>query len=46
MVKEDVGDVVGGEPFLETNDIFVRSAKKEIYIKDSEVLTYAMAKSS
>ncbi len=41
VVKEDVGDVVGGEPFLESNDIYVRSSKKEIYIKGTEVITYA-----
>ena len=41
IVKEDVGDVVGGEPFLEANDIYVRSSKKMIYIKDSEVINYS-----
>ena len=40
VVEEDVGDVVGGEPFLEVNDIYVRSSKKLIYIKDSEVINY------
>ena len=41
VVKEDVGDVVGGEPFLEKNDIYVRSSKKQIIIKDSEIVSYA-----
>ena len=41
VVEEDIGDVVGGEPFLEINDIYVRSARKEIIIKDSEVVSYS-----
>ena len=41
VVKEDIGEIVGGEPFLETNDIFVRSSKKLIYIGDVEVISYA-----
>ena len=41
VVEEDLGELVGGEPFLETNDIFVRSSKKMIYIGDKEVISYA-----
>ena len=41
VVQEELGDVVGGEPFLETNDIYVRSSKKEIHIRDSETISYA-----
>jgi hypothetical protein len=40
VVEEDIGDIIGGEPFLETNDIYVRSSKKVIYIGDSEVINY------
>ncbi len=46
VVKEDVGDVVGGEPFLESNDIYVRSSKKEIYIKGNESISYGKKPSS
>ena len=41
VVEADVGDVVGGEPFLEDNDIYVRSAKKQIIIQDKEIISYA-----
>ena len=41
VVKEEIGEIVGGEPFLEINDIAIRSSKKEIRIKDSEVISYA-----
>ena len=41
VVKEDIGcDIIGGEPFLEKNDIYVRSAKKQIIIRDKEIITY------
>ena len=45
VVKEDVGDVVGGEPFLEKNDIYVRSAKKQIIIADKEIISYSSSSS-
>ena len=45
VVEEDIGDVVGGEPFLELNDIYVRSSKKLIYIRDSEVINYSTTSS-
>ena len=41
VVEEDIGDIVAGEPFLEVNDIAIRSSKKEIRIQDSEVISYA-----
>ena len=46
VVKEDVGDVVGGEPFLERNDIYVRSSKKQIVIADKEIVSYSNTPSS
>ena len=46
VVKEDIGcDVIGGEPFLEKNDIYVRSAKKQIIIKDKEIISYGKSSS-
>ena len=41
VVKEEIGEIVGGEPFLEVNDIAIRSSKKEITIKNSDVVSYA-----
>ena len=42
VVKDDLGsDIVAGEPFLELNDIAVRSAKKHIIIKGKDVVPYA-----
>jgi hypothetical protein len=47
VVKEDIGcDIIGGEPFLEKNDIYVRSSKKQIHIKDKEIITYGKNSSS
>ena len=47
VVKEDIGcDIIGGEPFLEKNDIYVRSAKKQIIIKDKEIISYGKNSSS
>jgi hypothetical protein len=43
VTKQDVGDVIAGEPFLEQNDIAVRSAKKQIIIGGSEIISYANA---
>ena len=42
VVKEDIGcDVIGGEPFLEKNDVYVRSSKKQIHIGDKEIIPYS-----
>ena len=43
VTKQDVGDVIAGEPFLEQNDIAVRSTKKQIIIGGSEIISYANA---
>ena len=43
VTKQDVGDVIAGEPFLEQNDVAVRSAKKQIIIGGSEIISYANA---
>ena len=41
VVREDIGDINAGEPFLEINDIAVRPAKKEIIIKGRDIVNYA-----
>ena len=39
VVKDDLGsDIVAGEPFLELNDVAVRSAKKHIIVKGKDVV--------
>ena len=43
VTKQDIGDIIAGEPFLERNDIAVRSAKKQIIIKGNEVISYSNA---
>ena len=40
VTEREVGDVLGGEPFLELNDIAVRPAKKHIIIKGREIVSY------
>lgn len=45
VTKQDVGDIIAGEPFLEQNDIAVRSAKKQIIIRGNEVIPYANSSS-
>ena len=46
VTKQDVGDIIAGEPFLEHNDIAVRSAKKQIIIGGNEVISYSNASSN
>ena len=41
VTKDDIGDIVAGEPFLERNDIAVRPAKRQIIIKGREIITYS-----
>ena len=43
VTKQDVGDIIAGEPFLEQNDIAVRSSKKQIIIGGNEVISYSNA---
>ena len=40
VVKDLRDDVLAGAPFLTLNDIYVRTAKRLIYIADKEVLRY------
>ena len=41
VTKDDVGDIIAGEPFLEINDIALRPSKKQIIIKGQEIVPYA-----
>ena len=41
IVKEEIGYIVAGEPFLEENDIAVRPAKHIIIIQGRETIPYA-----
>ena len=41
VTKDDIGDVVGGSPFLEENDIAIRPARKQIIIRGKEVIPYS-----
>ena len=41
VTKQDVGDIIAGEPFLELNDIAVRSNKKQIIIRGNEIISYS-----
>ena len=43
VTKQDIGDVIAGEPFLEQNDVAVRSAKKQIIIGGSDIISYSNA---
>ena len=40
VTKSDIGDVIGGEPFMETNDIALRPSKKQIIIKGRDIVPY------
>ena len=40
ITKDDIGDIVAGEPFLERNDIALRSAKRQIIIRGREIISY------
>jgi hypothetical protein len=41
VVKDDIGEIIAGEPFLEKNDIVSRAAKRMIIIKGRHVIPYA-----
>lgn len=42
ITKDDIGDIVAGEPFLEQNDVAIRPAKQQIIIKGREIISYAL----
>ena len=40
VTERDFGDVIGGEPFLEKNDIAIRPRKKQIIIGGRDIVSY------
>ena len=40
VTKDDIGDIVAGEPFLELNDVTIRLGKRRIIIKWCEIFSY------
>ena len=40
VTKDDIGDIVAGEPFLERNDVALRPAKRQIIIRGREIVSY------
>ena len=42
VTEKDFGDIIGGEPFLDVNDIAIRSAKKHI-IQGRDIVPYDRA---
>ena len=43
VTEQDFGDIIGGEPFLDSNDIAIRSSKKQIIIHGRDVVPYDTA---
>ena len=41
VIRDDIGDTIAGEPFLERNDIGIRPAKRQIIVKGREVIPFA-----
>jgi len=41
VTRNEIGDIIAGEPFLEINDIALRPSKKQIIIKGNEVISYS-----
>ena len=41
VTKEDIGDMIAGEPCLELNDIAIRPSKKQIILKGRDVIPYS-----
>ena len=46
IIRNLSSDIIVGEPFLELNDIGVRSAKKQIIIKGRDIIPYSSSLSS
>ena len=40
VTERDFGDLIGGEPFLEKNDIALRPSKKQIIIRGKDIVPY------
>ena len=41
VTRNEIGDIIAGEPFLELNDIALRPSKKQIIIRGNKVISYA-----
>ena len=41
VIRDDIGDIIAGEPFLERNDIGIRPAKRQIIIQGREIISFA-----
>ena len=39
--RNDVGDIIAGEPFLESNDVALRPSKKQIIIRGRDIIPYS-----
>ena len=46
VTRNDIGDIIAGEPFLSINDIALRPSKKQIIIQGNEVVSYSSATDS
>ena len=40
VTKDDIGDIVAGEPFLELNDVAIRPARRQIIVRGREIIPY------
>ena len=40
ITKDDICDIVAGEPFLECNDVALRPAKRQIISEGREIISY------
>ena len=41
VTKDNIGDIVAGEPFLEQNDVAIRPAKHQIIVQGREIIPFA-----
>ena len=41
VTKDNIGDIVAGEPFLELNDVAIRPAKRQIIVQGREIIPFA-----
>ena len=41
VTRNDIGDIIAGEPFLELNGIALCPSKKQIIIKGNEISSYS-----
>ena len=41
VTKDNIGDIIAGEPFLEQNDVAIRPAKHQIIVQGREIIPFA-----